>query len=73
MTVNPRINPKRSHNVKIGDAAISLGSERLGAALSKCLDEIKLIYDMPDARNKDMVMRKLYSNLSSIMGIPKGE
>jgi len=73
MTVNPRINPKISRNVQVGEAAMSLGAERLGAALIRCMDELKLVYEMPDTRNKDMVMRKLYATLASTMGIPKGE
>ena len=71
MPVNPRINPKLSRNVQIGEAAISMGPDKLGAALSKCMDEVKLAYDMPDTRNKDMVLRKLYANLCSIMGLPR--
>jgi hypothetical protein len=69
MPANPRVNPKASRNVQVGEAAISLGADKLGSALIKCMDELKLVYDMPDTRNKDMVMRKLYANLSSIMGI----
>ena len=52
---------------------MSLGADRLGAALSKCLDEVKLVYDMPDERNRDMVLRKLHANLSALMGIPNAD
>lgn len=72
MPINPRINPTASKNVKIGEAAISLGANKLGEELSKCLDVLKLAYDLPsDTGDKDMAMRRLYSNLCSVMGIPR--
>jgi hypothetical protein len=73
MANNPRIPPGRSRNAAYGAAAISLGEEKLGAAVLKCRDEVKLIYDLPDNMPKEMVMRKLYANLGAIIGIPKGE
>ena len=73
MPVNPRVNPLASRNVQIGEAAISMGSKSLGAGLMKCLDEVKLAFEMPDTRNKDIILRKLHANLSRIMGIPNAD
>jgi len=73
MAINPRVNPKKSAYTSYGESAIFMGADRLGAALDKCLQEVKLIYDMPDHLPKDMVIRKLHANLKLIMGIPDEE
>lgn len=69
MPKNPRLNPK-TDVIKYGEHAISLGEAKLGYELDKCMREVALIYDLPDQATKDMMMRKLYANIRSLMGLP---
>ena len=73
MSVNPIKSPIKTGYAKIGAHAIAMGEVKLGSALEKCMREIALIYDLPNSGQKDMMMRKLYANLRSIMGLPTEE
>lgn len=69
MVSNPRANPKVGVN-KYGAHAAGLGEAKLGYELDKCMREVALIYDLDEGARKEMMLRKLYSNIRSIMGLP---
>jgi len=70
---NPRKDPINLQHVAYGQHAISLGPQKLGQILSKCLTEISLIMSIPPGPQSQNVMAILKDNLQKATGISQDD